>query len=176
MEPEFLLSVTMNLPYRIATLCYLFDQDGRVLLLHRHKSPNINLYSPIGGKLEQGDGESPTACALREIHEEADIELTCNDLHLTGIVSERSYEGECHWLMFCYEVTRPVEVTRTHLPEGQLEWFNLDQVMSLRIPETDREIIWPLFLKHRSGFFAVHIDCTDEGMKWTLEQSELSRG
>jgi len=144
-------------------------------MLHRHKSPNIDLYSPIGGKLEQDEGESPTTCAVREIHEEADIEVSTDDLHLTGIVSERAYEGECHWLMFCYEVTRPVEVTRTHLDEGVLEWFELDDVMNLNIPESDREVIWPLFFKHRGGFFAVHIDCTKEGLDWTLEQSELSR-
>lgn len=32
------------LPYRIAVLCYLYDERGRVLLLHRRKSPNAGLY------------------------------------------------------------------------------------------------------------------------------------
>lgn len=159
------------LPYRIAVLCYLFDEQGRVLLLHRAKPPNFELYSPIGGKLEQHLGESPTQCAIREIKEEADIDVAAEDLHLTGIVSECSYEGQGHWLLFCYEVTRPVRVVRTHLSEGRLEWHALDRVLNLAIPETDRRIIWPAFLGHRGGFFMVHIDCSASNLTWRIEQA-----
>ena len=58
------------LPYQVAVLCYLFDEQARVLLIHRRKPPNQDLYSPIGGKLQQPSGESPTACAVREIGED----------------------------------------------------------------------------------------------------------
>lgn len=163
--------VSTALPYRIAVLCYLFDAQGRVLLLHRAKPPNADLYSPIGGKLEQHLGESPTGCAIREIKEEADIDVTAEDLRLAGIVSECSYEGQGHWLLFCYEVTRPVEVVRTHLHEGRLEWHTLENVSNLSIPESDRKIIWPAFLSHRGGFFMVHIDCKGPEMSWIVEQS-----
>lgn len=152
-------------------LAYLFDKQGRILLLHRAKPPNFELYSPIGGKLEQHLGESPTTCAIREIKEEADIDVAAEDLRLAGIVSECSYEGQGHWLLFCYEVTRPVEVVRTHLDEGRLEWHSLDDVMNLSIPETDRKIIWPVFLEHRGGFFMVHIDCTGPELAWTIQQA-----
>lgn len=167
--------MTESLPYRIAVLAYLFDEQGRLLLLHRAKPPNFELYSPIGGKLEQHLGESPTTCAIREIKEEADIDVTADDLHLTGIVSERSYEGQGHWLLFCYEVTRPVQVDRTELDEGRLEWHPVEKVMELSIPETDRRIIWPAFLEHRGGFFAVHIDCSGAELVWTIQQS-VKRG
>ena len=40
------------LPYKIAVLCYLFDERGRVLLLYRRKPPNRDLYSSVGGKLD----------------------------------------------------------------------------------------------------------------------------
>ena len=160
-----------KLPYRIAVLCYLFDQAGRLLLIHRAKSPNQGLYSPIGGKLEQADGESPTACAIREIAEEAGIEVVADDLHLTGIVSEKAYEGKGHWLLFCFEVTRPVTLTIEGCDEGAFSWHAPEAVEALDIPETDRGIIWPAFLKHRHGFFAVHIDCTEDGLDWRIEQS-----
>ncbi len=48
-----------SLPFRIAVLCYLYDDAGNVLLLHRSKAPNEGMYSPIGGKLESSWGESP---------------------------------------------------------------------------------------------------------------------
>ena len=158
------------LPYKIAVLCYLFDQNGRVLLLHRHKQPNLDLYSPIGGKLEQDIGESPTQCAIREIQEEAGVTVDPGDLHLTGIVSETSFNGECHWLMFLYEVTTPVNVTRTTFEEGKLEWHEKKTLDDLDIPATDREVIWPLFWQYRGNFFMVHIDCRGEKLSWRLEQ------
>ncbi|MCC7407593.1 MAG: NUDIX domain-containing protein [Phycisphaeraceae bacterium] len=160
------------LPYKIAVLAYLFDHDGRVLLLHRQKSPNRHLYSPIGGKLEQHLGESPTACALREIREEVSLHLTPNDLHLTGIVSEAGYEDQCHWLMFLYEVLDPRSLPpEHHCPEGALEWFEPSAIDKLPIPDTDRQVIWPLFWRHRRGFFAAHIHCHHGQLDWQLEQS-----
>ena len=164
------------LPYKIAVLCYLFDADGRVLLLHRRKPPNRELYSPVGGKLEVAIGESPTACAIREAEEETELVLKTEDMHLAGIVSEKGFADECHWLMFLYDVRRPVEVTRTTFDEGQLEWHDAASIGRLPLPETDRDVIWPLFWRHRGGFFMVHIDCTGEELTWRLEQPAEEAG
>ncbi len=164
------------LPYRIAVLCYLFDEAGNILLLHRAKAPNFDLYSPIGGKLEFDLGESPTMCALREIEEEAGIVVAEEDIALVGIVSERSFEDAGHWLLFCFEVTKPVEVVAGPHEEGLLEWHGLDEVLDLNIPRTDREIIWPAFLKHRGGgFFMLHVECGGVGgeLRFTMDESRL---
>lgn len=162
--------MTDPLPYRIAVLCYLFDEQGRVLLLHRRKPPNRDLFSPIGGKLEQGVGESPTACAVREIEEEVGLTIGPDRLHLTGIVSECGYEDEVHWLMFLYEVTGPVCVERQEFDEGRLEWHDVENVGKLALPETDRRVIWPLFWRYRGQFFTAHIDCRDGALNARLEQ------
>ena len=162
--------MSASLPYKIAVLCYLFDDAGRVLLLHRRKPPNRDLYSPVGGKLEQGLGESPTACAVREIAEETGLEVGPDRLHLTGIVSETGYGDETHWLMFLYEVTGPVRVERTEFDEGRLEWHEPGRVSELDIPATDREVIWPMFWKYRGRFFMAHINCGGGEVDWRLEQ------
>lgn len=158
------------LPYQIAVLCYLFDARGRVLLLHRRKPPNRDLYSPIGGKLEQGLGESPTSCAIREIHEEVGLHVTEADLHLTGIVSEEGYEDRMHWLMFLYELTRPVDVPPSEFDEGRLEWHAPAALEALPIPRTDREVIWPLFWRFRRRFFMAHLRCGGGKLDWRLQQ------
>ncbi len=168
--------MTPVLPYRIAVLAYLFDAEGRLLLLHRRKPPNLDLYSPIGGKLEQATGESPTACAVREIAEETGLHITAEQLHLTGIVSERGYEGQGHWLMFLYEVTSPVTLAACEMDEGRLEWHRPEEIDALPIPETDRDIIWPAFWKHRGGFFMAHIDCDGPKLVWDIEQSTPAPG
>ena len=98
------------MPYKIAVLCYLYDEEGRLLLLHRRKPPNRDMYSPIGGKLEITLGEGPHDCALREIREEASVELRHDEIRLISIVSETAYQGEDHWLIFLFEVTRPIQL------------------------------------------------------------------
>ncbi len=158
------------LPYKIAVLCYLFDEQGNLLLLHRHKEPNLDLYSPIGGKLEMDEGESPTACAIREIEEEAGLTIKPGELHLTGIVSEAGFNGQAHWLMYLYEVTHPVTVEPRQFREGALEWHARDAIGNLPLPETDRLVIWPMFWRYRGQFFMAHIDCTGDTIHWQIEQ------
>jgi 8-oxo-dGTP diphosphatase len=183
----------LSIAYKIAVLVYMYNSRGELLLLHRRRPPNRDLYSPIGGKLEQGIGESPYACVLREVHEEAGLALSLADIKLLGIVSERAFPGStpsggedsgetktapAHWLMFCFEVTRPVEVAAREINEGRLEWHPLAAIAQLGIPKTDREVIWPLVRQHSTAlggkaaheFFSVHIDCTDaENFKVTHE-------
>lgn len=162
------------MPYKIAVLCYLYDEDGRVLMLHRRKQPNAGMYSPIGGKLDIASGEGPHGCALREISEETSIFLDDDDLRIVGIVSEKAYEGENHWLIFLFEVARPIrhaEISAMDFDEGVLEWIPAEEVIRLEIPYTDREVMWPLVRQHRGGFFMVHIDCSVQPMQWRVQES-----
>ncbi len=166
-----------TLPYKLACLCDLRDKDGRLLLLHRNKEPNKGLCSPIGGKLEMALGESPTQCAQREIKEEAGIDVGIDDIRLVGLISEKAFEAKTHWLLFYFRVMTPVEVVDGHMDEGELRWHTLDELDSLPVPNTDREIIWPMVRKHEHsgsdggpGFFAIHIDCTGESLSWSIEQ------
>lgn len=166
-----------GLPYKIACLCDLRDKDGRVLLLHRIKAPNQGLCSPIGGKLEMTKGESPMQCAVREIKEEAGIDVPIDRVHLGGLIAETAFEGRGHWLLFYFRVLGPVEVASGPMNEGELRWHHPDAIDGLPLPMTDREIIWPMIRKHERsgpggspGFFALHIDCRGESLAWTVEQ------
>lgn len=162
-----------DLPYKIAVLCYLYDDDNNLLLLHRAKEPNAGNYSPIGGKLEAEIGESPHACAIREIHEEAGVQLKQNEIRLSGMLAEKGYENKSHWLLFLFEVTRPIrhsEIREMNIDEGTLEWVHIDEVEHKNIPETDRQIIWNLVKQHRGGFFAVDIDCSIAPFTWDIKE------
>ncbi|MEM8781401.1 MAG: NUDIX domain-containing protein [Planctomycetota bacterium] len=166
---------TPDKPYTIATLAYLFDAQGRVLMLHRCKPPNESLYSPIGGKLEVGIGESPHVSCAREIEEEAGVTVNPFELHLTGVVSESNYMGLGHWLMFLYELPRPVSVTRREFDEGRLSWHEPADLADLELPVSDRDHLWPLFLAHRGGFFAAHLACEGDVITRHLYQSLPAR-
>tara|TARA_B100000959_G_scaffold287258_1_gene370529 strand:- start:5643 stop:6176 length:534 start_codon:yes stop_codon:yes gene_type:complete len=166
-----------DLPYKIAVLCYLYDEDDRLLLLHRTKEPNAGLYSPIGGKLEAKIGESPHECAVREIQEESGVQLELHEIRLSGMLAETAYEESTHWLIFLFEVKRPInhaEVESMEFDEGSLEWVHVDDVASKNIPETDRKILWKLVKQHRGGFFAIHIDCSSTPFTWTVQEEWTS--
>jgi len=162
----------MKLAYRISTLLYCFSQQDEVLLLERAQEPNRGLWSPCGGKLKTETGESPYACACREAEEEIGLNLKPTDLHLTGLVSEHGYQGQAHWLMFLFEVKPRLNRLPAHHREGRFGFFPRDALADLRLPQTDRERIWPLFWQHRGGFFALHCHCRPkEQLIWTLEES-----
>ena len=162
----------MALPYKIATLLYCFNEQDDVLLLERTQEPNRGLWSPCGGKLHTEAGESPYACACREAHEELGLEMQPRDLHLTGLVSEHGYEGQAHWLMFLFEVKLKLKNLPPVHREGGFQFFRAPELPQLKLPETDREQLWPLFWRHRGGFFAAHCRCSANGPNvWTLEES-----
>jgi len=161
-----------DLPHFISTLLYGFNDQDQVLLMRRAKDPNLGCWSPCGGKLHARLGESPFACARREALEEMDLDLPNQALHLTGLVSECGYQGQAHWLMFLFEI----KVRLRHLPkphrEGTFQFFDRTELDSLTIPTSDRDQLWPLFWRHRGGFFAAHCLCHPNGQQdWTLEES-----
>lgn len=165
-------TAAVTLPYRVATLLYCFNERDDVLLLERAQEPNFGLWSPCGGKLRTQDGESPYACACREAREEIGLELTPADLHLLGLVSEHGYQGHAHWLMFLFEAKPKLKTLPPPHREGRFAFFPRAALAGLKLPETDRESIWPWFWQHRGGFFAAHCHCHPDGRnEWTLEQS-----
>ncbi len=161
----------MALPYKIATLLYCFNEQDEALLLQRAQEPNRGLWSPCGGKLHTEVGESPYACACREAEEELGLRLTASDLHLAGLISEHGYEGQAHWLMFLFEVKPRLRQLPGRHREGVFRFFPREELERVPLPETDREQIWPLFWRHRGGFFAAHCHCHADGRyAWTFEE------
>ena len=157
-------------------MLYCFDHADRVLLLERTREPNAGLWSPPGGKVEVSEGESPYAAAQREAQEELAFSFEIGELHLVGLVSEHGYGEAAHWLMFLFELKMRLEQLPPVHPEGQFGFFRQGDLETLRLPATDRERIWPLFWKHRGGFFAAHCRCSDQGNIWTVEESLVRSG
>ena len=69
----------MPTPTKIAVVVIL-ERPGYWLMLKRSYPPNQGLYTPVGGKIE--DGESPRAAAFREVQEEAGLQI--ENIHYCG--------------------------------------------------------------------------------------------
>ncbi len=165
----------MVLPYKVSTLLYGFNDRDEVLLIERTGEPNRGLWSPCGGKLHTETGESPYVCGCREAWEELGLKLAPSDLHLAGLVSEDGYQGQSHWLMFLFEIKRKLKVLPPVHREGRFQFFPREALTTLKVPETDRQSIWPWFWQYRGGFFAAHCHCRSDGSNdWTLEEAILA--
>lgn len=165
------MSSGSNKNHKIATLLYCFNEADEVLLMERAQQPNLGMWSPCGGKLHTDVGESPYECACREAEEEMGVKLSPRDLHLTGIIAERGYEGQSHWLMFLFEVKLRLTTLPAPHREGRFKYFPRADLAKLKLPQTDAEQIWPLFWQHRGGFFAASCHCEDGGNRWVIEES-----
>ena len=153
------MSTTLSLGYKLAVLVFLENRAGEHLLLLRAKPPNLGVWSPIGGKLETADGESPFECAVRETHEETGHVVTAADLHLFAMIAEKAYEGQSHWLMFLFRCKQPLAAQPPDISEGKFGFFSRERIDTLPLPETDRTALWPIYDHYRDRFVSLKADC-----------------
>lgn len=162
-----------TLPFKISVLVFIQNKAGEHLLIQRKKAPNKGNWSPIGGKLDMHLGESPYECARRETQEEVQLEISDTDLHCFGYISEKSYEGTGHWLMFLFDCTRNIDALPPSIDEGHFSFFSREAIEALPIPETDRALLWPYYDRFKKGFVGLRANCSPGGQLELVEELML---
>jgi len=120
-----------------STLCYLENDRGEYLMLHRvkkKKDVNQDKWIGVGGKFE-GD-ESPDECLLREVREETGVTLT--SWKFRGVVTfltDGGWEGE---FMYLFTATGWEGEFVDSCSEGDLEWVAKEVVPNLPVWEGDK--------------------------------------
>ena len=129
------------------TLCYLENDRGEYLMLHRVKKQhdvNQDKWIGVGGKFEEN--ESPDECLVREVREETGLTLT--DYRFRGVVTfltDGGWEGE---YMYLFTARRWEGELDSACGEGELEWVAKDQVPRLPIWEGDKIFLELLAREH----------------------------
>lgn len=135
------------------TLCYIHNQQGQTLLLHRIKKENDlnhDKWIGVGGKFE--DKESPEDCLLREVKEETGLTLT--SYRYRGLVTFVSDRWETEYMhLFTGEAFTG---TLIECDEGTLEWVDNDRVPLLPTWEGDR--IFLRLLQQETPFFSLKLE------------------
>ena len=132
---------------RNTTLCYLENDRGEYLMLHRVKKQhavNQDKWIGVGGKFEEN--ESPDECLLREVREETGLTLT--DYRFRGVVTfltDGGWEGE---YMYLFTARRWEGELDSACAEGELEWVSKDRVLQLPIWEGDKIFLELLAREH----------------------------
>lgn len=104
--------------------------QNKILLIKRVRGDYVGLWGLPGGKIEKD--EHLSEAAKREIFEESGIEAEFKN-HL-GFVSEHLIEsGDIieHFLLHICEL-HPKATDITIDTEGKLDWFNLDEIESIK--------------------------------------------
>jgi len=162
-----------QLPFKISALVFVHNAAGEQLLIQRRKAPNLGCWSPIGGKLDMAGGESPYECARRETEEEIGLRVNDRDLHCFGYISEKSYEGAGHWLMFLFACRKPLNRLPAAIDEGHFKFFSRAAIDALAIPETDRTLLWPYFDRYKEGFVGLRANCAPGGTLSITEELRI---
>ncbi len=165
--------MSIALPFRISVLVFIQNDSNEHLLIKRSKAPNKGRWSPIGGKLEMHQGESPYECARRETHEEIGLSLVDSDLNCFGYISEKNYESSGHWLIFLFKCKKKIQKLPQEIDEGSFAFFSRSRIESLSIPKTDRMLLWPYFDKYNMGFVGIRANCAPSGSLGIVEELQL---
>ena len=156
---------------RNTTLCYIRNDRGQTLLIHRIKKKNDlnhDKWIGVGGKFE--DKESPEECLLREVREETGLTLTA--YHYRGIVTFVSDEWETEYMHLFTADGFTGELTRCD--EGVLEWVDNDKVAALPTWEGDR--IFLRLIDEDAPFFSLKLVYTGDTLTYAaLNGKEIER-
>jgi 8-oxo-dGTP diphosphatase len=120
---------------KLATLCYIRDGE-KTLMLHRNKKANDmhqGKWNGLGGKVEKG--ESPEACAMREVLEESGLEVT--NPQLKGFITFPNFDGQNDWYVFVYRFDQFVG-DLIESAEGHLQWISKTEMKEVPLWEGDR--------------------------------------
>lgn len=123
---------------KLATICYI-DNGKELLLMLRNKKENDvheGKWISVGGKIEAG--ETPDACARREILEETG--LTVKEMDFKGMITFPNFTPGQDWYTYVFKVTDFEGQLIEDCVEGTLEWVPYDQVLSKPTWEGDYEI------------------------------------
>ena len=154
------------------TLCYLENDWGEYLMLHRVKKKhdvNHDKWIGVGGKFEEN--ESPDECLIREVREETGLTLT--DYRLRGIVTFVSQGWETEY-MFLYTATGWTGELLADCDEGTLEWVDKKKVGDLPIWKGD-ELFFRQIEDPNSPFFSLKLSYRgDELVYAALDGKELA--
>ncbi len=118
---------------KLATLVYV-KREGQTLMIHRVKKErdiHEGKWNGLGGKLEPG--ESPEACAAREVREESGLEI--KNPRYGGLLVFAGFKGE-DWYVWVYSADEfSGELIDSN--EGNLQWIADGELRSLALWPSD---------------------------------------
>ena len=158
----------MNYCPILSTLGYVLSPDQRQVLMtyrvFRKDDEQFGKYNGLGGHAEPN--EDIATCMLREIREEANIEVTAMTLRGTVNWTNFGPKGE-NWLAFVFLVTAFKGEPAASSNEGPLQWVPREKLMSLPMWPGDRYFLPLVFDDDPRPFHGYLPYDHDEPLSWS---------
>ncbi len=135
---------------RSMTSIYIINND-EILLLYRKGSRVLNdlWIGSAGGHFNDNELDKPYECIVRELNEELKIELKdIKNLNLRYITL-RKVNNEVRQNYYYFAELNEIFDRDIESNEGDLKWFNIDELPFDEMPITSREVL-KHFIKHRN--------------------------
>lgn len=127
---------------RNMTSVYLYDNNKRMLMLYRIGSRAINdsYIGTAGGHIENDELNNPETSVLRELEEETGV--TINDIENLNLkyitLRYKKNEARQNYYFFAKLKNSDLEIKSN---EGNLKWFNQEEIAGLDMPHTAKYMI-----------------------------------
>ncbi|MGZ6290214.1 MAG: 8-oxo-dGTP diphosphatase [Bdellovibrionota bacterium] len=148
-----------EIPIKLTTLCFVFDESAKALLMiHKKRGQGAGKWNTPGGKIHEG--EEAMAAAMRETHEETGI--TPANLQHAGKLEFYFPEGNS-WNNIC-EVFTANKFSGTLIPDNEecsASWVKLDQIPLEKMWDSDKRWL-PLLLSRKKFHCIYHFDAKDQ--------------
>ena len=140
----------MSIDPKVAVGAFVFDREGRVLLIERGSPPGVGLWTVPGGKLEPG--ETLAQAVAREVREETGLVVEVGAL---ACVVEHMSEGY-HYVILDY-LARPIggELAPASDVRGAM-WVNVDELVRLSLTEGLMPLVERARATHAAWFTTSH--------------------
>ena len=139
---------------KVVNLCITNTDKNKILFIKRNKVPFRNYWGMLGGKIENDEEHSDAAS--RELREES------------GILSEGEFLGKCHEKnLENGEVINEFDIYFYHFVigedsdfisdtiEGEIKWFNLDELKGIEVIPSDPLMINAFLNKNKKEALSI---------------------
>jgi 8-oxo-dGTP diphosphatase len=123
---------------KLATLCYVRHNRHTLMMLRNKKADDIHegKWNGLGGKFDPG--ETPEACARREILEESGLHAEA--LQMRGFITFPIFKDHEDWYVFVFTATAATRELGD-CAEGELRWIPDEELLDLNLWPGDRVFI-----------------------------------
>lgn len=113
----------------------VFDDQGRILLIQRTRTPNQGMWAVPGGKPEFG--ERLEEAVVRETREETGLEVEVGEVVWVGEI----IEGPIHLVIIDHAATVTGGILRAGDDAGDARWVTIEEARSMPLSPTMDEML-----------------------------------
>lgn len=106
---------------RVGVACWIFNPAGLVLMGKRLSTHGTGTWAPPGGKMEYG--ETPAACASRELFEETGISVPAEQFRYIGITNDIFPDNHYITIHYRADYITAAPTLREHNKCEKWQWF-----------------------------------------------------